>query len=193
MLGTAFLRRFLPSSMLSEEEEAPPPRPSARRPPADRMQDIMDYTQLCKKVGAKPRELRSLTLRQFLADNGMPEYDPRQVADWLNHLAQEAGPHVLYHWKPLREKDLKMPDIRWWWHNDNYGERAKTSSKQYDGLVPSTVLLTVQKIAKAFPDACFFVSEVEDPDPFLAVGFPNQLLVIVDWWAEQGFKLSPVQ
>lgn len=59
----------------------------------------------------------------------------------------------------------------------------------YRKLVPGSVLQTVATIRESFPDAKFFVSDIEQvKDPFLLVTFRDTKAVIVDFWDEPGFR-----
>lgn len=62
----------------------------------------------------------------------------------------------------------------------------------YLHAIPFACLLTVKKIADAFPDAQFLVSdyEVQRPDPFLAVTLPDTPeLFVIERWDEPGFRM----
>ena len=157
--------------------------------------EIEGYVALCEEIKAVTPAVRMLQLRHFLAERGIPEYDASEVDAYLFAIAAAArklaGDWDLWNisWCPLREED-KGVCFRWVRERGiEQGVRVQRETDLYHRLVPASVLSTVQTISKEFPDAKFFVSEISRvADPFLAVTFPGQTLLIVDFWAEPGFR-----
>ena len=169
-------------------------KPVRSAEPVGAFKELRAYEAQCKRIGFEPEGLDTRLLRAFLAEHGILDYDRRQVANYLNHVAMKTGTRACYVWRPLRRCDVGIIDtIYWWWHNRHNSphEWATTLPKEqlYGQLIPSSVLETVEMIAKELPDAHFFVSEVvDDPDPFLGVAFKHGPLLIVDWWGEPDYK-----
>ena len=134
-------------------------------------------------------------LKHFLADRGIPEYNPLEVHKYLNQIVSLQNQESLcYSWFCLRKTDKKRLDKNKkrfgtfnWFHD---GKHAHWRIPEiYDELVPSSVLETVSTIVEEFPDALFFVSKIQHvKDPFLAVTFSGETLVVIDFWSEPGFR-----
>ncbi len=159
-------------------------------------EEVARYTALCAALKVTGGALRMMELRRFLAKSGIPEYSDEQVHAHLIRLAKaqqkkQGGGPVEINWHPLRQQDREIiDDLRW----IAWGELApKITLGQnphiYHELVPESVLETVRKISDVFPDASFYVTDIADvSDPFLAVTFRDQTLLVVEFWAEPGFR-----
>lgn len=148
-------------------------------------EEILAYDSLCKKIGVNAPYVRLLLLEYFFADRGIPVYDNNEVHQHLVSLGRSSGRQHL--WKPLRKSDMCCNQNFIWWFDEDHSKSC--DSGIYKHLVPGSVLETVSTILDTFPDANFLVSEiVKVSDPFLAVTFPGQRLIIVDFWNEPGFR-----
>lgn len=157
----------------------------------DDTEEVASYIRLCQKSGSETPAVKMLRLRHFLADRGIPEYNLREVLGyleslWRREVEKEHEDIIRISWLPLREVDK---DIAFRSYRDFRYCPSESSDWLYPELVPSSVMETVGRIAEEFPDAKFFVSSIgTHPDPFMAVTFPGQPLVIVDFWNEPGFR-----
>jgi hypothetical protein len=195
-----------PAAMASTTVQAlerPTPRkivPEARvAQPLMERDELAQYEAQAKKIGYQcdPGVLLCERLKLFLAEKGILTYDVQQVHDYMNRLVQQERkmqrqPDLTWVWRPLREQDVKS--------GCRYQLRGRDSNlltvvgavaqRPYRQVIPASVLHTATKIAEAFPDVHFFVTDyaVLRPDPFLAVAVPNQPFLIVEFWNEPGFK-----
>lgn len=177
------------SALLDRMPKAKPAKPMGEA------SAISEYVEACKAVDALTPAVRMLQLRHFLAERKMKEYDAEEVHKYLCDLAckrqEEVGANrINIEWMPLRKVDRKT-NIDW----VQLGEAVRSSSVYciqsrdiYPKVVPRSVITTVATISKEFPDARFFVSDIKNvQDPFLGVGFPGQVLAIIEVWSEPGF------
>lgn len=190
-------------------------------PTQDDAQFARDYIKLAKDLGFDAG-VTQLTQKQkqdafnaFLAEHGIRKYEYKTVRDYLD---QQYGA-TPWGWRALRDQDnpkksLATPASRTMgvyigtdgimrnnadlncgvWqskHNGNYigGKDAAL----YNKPIPYPVLLTVKKIADAFPEATFWVSDeakvvpVPVLDPFLGVRYADKFWII-ERWDEPSFR-----
>lgn len=129
----------------------------------------------------------------FLAEQGIPTYDPQKVKSRLDRKAKELGNNWRWVWRPLRAIGADE-------YYQDTGMGGRVLSVVYDrcALIPAAVLYTFERIRDGFPAARFFVSDFEKvrdpmlehtsrPDPFLAVAVPRTPFLVVEFWDEPGF------
>ena len=189
MFGLLFGRR--------QKEDVQPQKPARPQPQKIAVSEniretLAEYAAVSAQVGYKPAQVRQEELKLFLADNSIPAYDREQVHQYLVVQAEEH--RVEYKWIPLREQDkqwncvpLGTTDAKF---NDFFTHgNIRTNWGPYAQIVPLSVMETIAKINKAFPDAHFYVSDISHyPDPFLAVAIAQCQLIVIDFWSEPGFR-----
>lgn len=166
------------------KEPAPFPETYAAAKPTLDTPEITEYESLLAEIGIE--ETPGITLeklRRCLQDESLPGYNKSQVVAYLDEkLGKE------WEWAGLRQVDV---DHLSGWVSHSEGQRDVTFSKRvYQGNVPLPVLLTVQKIQKAVPKVCFYVSspKVVEGDPFLYVTSRGVAGYIVERWDEPNFR-----
>jgi hypothetical protein len=149
------------------------------------------YFVLATKLGVRSAAVTRARLEKFLHEECMGLYDYDKVAAYMSNLAEQAGKEFV--WKPIRDKDghaaSKLGNATSWGHG-----RFVTGAYQHE--IPMPVLMSIDKIATAFPDeAIFFASdyEVKRPDPFAAVTTRelwnhDKTLLVFEKWNEPKFR-----
>ena len=151
---------------------------------------------MAQAIGWQPAALIEQKLRNFLAENGLCVYPYEKVESYLDSIfgpcTANYAHFTTWGWRPLRKCDMG------WNHELFHAQRngSTLESECYPGAVPFPVLLTVRKIAEAFPEVRFFVSDkpnrIDFPreDPFLGVGIPGiKLPLVVERWDEPSFRM----
>lgn len=146
--------------------------------------EVQEYVDACVRLDILTPAVRTLQLKLFLRKHNMPIYDLRQVHDYLCQKAKNAG--TQYQLQPLREID-RDTHFRWWYKRTDGSNPQEASLFVYSEIIPIAVLQTAATIKDAFPDARFFVANVQK-DPFLLVTFLGQDPMVVDFWNEPGFR-----
>jgi hypothetical protein len=141
-----------------------------------------------------------LKFKNFLLENEISLFDYVSVHRYMNRQAKTQG--KLWGWVPLREQDDGDGNCDSRRQDDRYiqafdltasdSSHANSwlirSGEIYSKLVPTKILLDVEKIQWAFPTSRFFVSEVKNfPDPFMAVILPRIGIYVIGVWDEPGF------
>jgi hypothetical protein len=160
--------------------------------------------------------LRERLLR-FFSREGILVYPFDQVAAFLTAkkpVFDFIGDPIVWVWKPLRKEDMgkltnfggihnehfvekkvslwkKILEGEWYWRRQIPSD-GQISQGQYGLKVPYPVLLTAQKVAAAFPQVHFYVSDYEsrNPDPFLAVTAVGMEFLVIEHWDEPDFLLK---
>lgn len=159
-----------------------------------------EYLNLAKRAGfnggvdlitserAKITSAAKLSLfLAFLAENGITRYPNKSVAKYL--------------WS------IRPPDCFPYWHPMNGGARREINRdgsvsegfwqmKQYQKPIPDAVLLTMIKLREGWKERegrefGFYISDFHDSimaDPFLAICFENEFIVI-ERWDEPKFRM----
>lgn len=124
------------------------------------------------------RQAERANFCKFLAENGICVYDRDAVIKYLNSIRPRGHKIV---WRSLTDSDALDENFR--------RSPYHTFYEPYGQLVPTPVLMTIEKIMDAFPDAGFLVSSFDMPkeDPFLAVLYVGEAW-IVERWDEPGFR-----
>lgn len=124
--------------------------------------------------------------RRFLSENGVCTYDRDAVHKYLKSICPK-GHDIM--WRSLTS-DAKMLDDDMRFRN-LYNSLSFVAYRPgvYKSIIPEPVLMTIEKIKSAFPDAEFYVSTFDMPkeDPFLAVLYANHGWII-ERWDEPGFR-----
>lgn len=146
----------------------------AERPPAE-------YRELAKSVGFRPAALRIAEFEEFLEREFIEVYPLESVTRYMDtlmhNLVLQTGRNFHWQWYPLRDVDVKNSANEW--------------AMPYRHYVPMPVLETALRIAEAFPDVSFFVTDYSEkkPDPFLAASPDGGVtLYVVERWDEPGFR-----
>ncbi len=151
--------------------------------------EFSQYRRIADKIGWRSDSVDDERFRHFFAENGINVFPIEKVESYLN---SEFGPYKqgtpTWYWRPLREKDMQA-------QLGMSGRDRKNGQINNDGWyqleVPLPVLMTIEKIYDAIPEARFYVSEsVEEGDPFLMVtgsGFTGAVFVI-ERWNEPSFR-----
>lgn len=145
--------------------------------------DEAAYLKLAEKVGfdgatlavAQARQqarsaATNVAFRDFLAENGITVYKESRV-NWYMNSITPSGHRWLW-------AQVKAP-------SDRYQPNAYTKP------IPLAVLLTMEKIVDAFPDARFEVTDITEMpkgDPFLRVHVSGGDWFIIERWDEPRFR-----
>lgn len=148
-----------------------------------------EQTELARELGMSMTAINKNSMKQFLSARGWAPYAYSEVVAFLNDKYGKLpnsnwDTKPTWGWVPLRQKDLDTFPDKSWKYGTN-GEKQPAAGL-YKKAVPLPVLHTVRDIAKAFPDALFFVSdEVKAPepvrDPFLMVQHEDTCYIIEQW------------
>lgn len=139
-------------------------------------------------IGFKSSALLEERLKAFLVENGICVYPTERVVQYLDSKFGKGRFKSTWCWRPLREKDR---DINLFLHRHKRGNGCiNNTAGWYGRQVPLPVLLTVEKIHKAFPEVCFYVSDSAKPaDPFLMVTAIGVGSFIIERWNEPSFRM----
>jgi hypothetical protein len=161
---------------------AEPPKPELLETELN-FDEFSEYEKVATELGISNHGATlAERLRQFFKTEGICVYKNREVVQFLN---KKLGK---WQWAGLRESDVEHLKG---WHSKVGDTRIDFSWKQYTAAVPLPVLYTVKKIAAAFPDVHFYVSEkIGDDldDPFLAATTRSMRLFIVERWDEPDYR-----
>lgn len=155
---------------------------------------LREYNRVAKAIGWKPGALLEQNVRNFLAENGLCVFPYEKVEAYLDSkFGKFRGITVdsTWVWRPLRENDFGLERHAWVARrNGSIIEKGP----YYHGPIPPPVMATVEKIAQAFPEVKFFVSDVPEPedrfgDPFLALCGLGMKLLPVERWEEPSFRM----
>ena len=165
---------------IKQKQEEEPEIPSQFLPQAELGSSRDEYLRVASAVGlAESPALRFECLRQFIQSENIRCFNSDQVHTFLDKKMGKGK----WEWAPLRQSDLEH---RKGWRD---GDEVPFGTKIYTEAVPLPVLLTMEKIQAALPDAHFYVSHNSDPneDPFLyvTVGVNGY---IVERWDEPDFR-----
>jgi hypothetical protein len=146
------------------------------------------YAACCERLGFAPGDLANVRLKEFLFDSGIALYDNVQVRDYLRGETLSSTDSI--GWVPLREKDSPQKYVYKFRREGDPVFVGDGLTFYYQKLIPERVLIIVEQITNRFPDARFFVSEIQhNPDPFLGVSVDrNRTLHVVAVWDEPGFS-----
>lgn len=168
------------------------------------------YIALATKLGITCLpEQRLVTREKFLAqlaENRIPIYPMDRVNAYMDRMCTKALHN--WHWEPLRSKDVGtckhfsyQRACKKVWKDSRYNLQfgAVINDKSPVGVtpIPFSVLMRIDDIQEAIPDAHFYVTETKQAagdkfwrDPFLAVTLDglNELFV-VEHWDEPDFEL----
>ncbi len=150
-----------------------------------------EYRTLARKLEISSPVYNLEALRAFLREANILIYDYEEVIKYLAKKATETRFQFVV-WVPLRKRDVGKGNGRMPF--GQYHGRVENGTI-YRHAVPISVLQTVERISDEFPEAGFFVSDYSavKPDPFLAVGFRGVDILVVDFWAEPGFKPTKIE
>lgn len=162
-----------------------------------------DYRAVAGRIGfavPMPKIDRSIEFENTLSEMGLRRYPEKQVHAYLN---KQYG-RVRWGWRSLRRKDYDRfamnngvfmandkslnDSLTSWGRRHNGQIIGRRDANTYEKPVPYPVLLTVERIAAEFPEACFFVNDEARPiasekhlDPFLMVVIGKNRYIIERW------------
>ena len=144
--------------------------------------ELAEYVAVAERIGLKSPSLLSEKLRHCLQDENIHMYNVDQVGKFLTKKLGE------WHWRGIRQCDVD--ELKDGWSMESDGKRIQFSDRLYADKIPLPVLLTVEKIQAAVPEAHFYVSTAGKPneDPFLLVTARNVGAFIVERWDEPDFR-----
>lgn len=145
--------------------------------------ELAEYHRVALTIGFEGNgALFDQRLERFLLENNIHTYHSRDVVPYLD---KQLGNDWV--WAGLRPTDTEHLTG---WSSEMGGRRVSFGRRTYRGAVPLPVLLTVQTIQQAFPEAHFYVSETAkvNGDPFLMVASRDGGCYIVERWDEPGFR-----
>jgi len=162
-------------------------------------EELAEYEAIAKKIGFDNPALIEARLRIFFAENGICVYPYEKVFSYLDSkYGKPYGWSRNWGWRPLRKQDVKRVFIgEVSGHYEGLYQKnghVLNQNENYVAAVPTPVLRTVEKIAEAFPDVHFFVSDQlgrgdRTRDPFLAVMVQNMQPLVVERWDEPAFRM----
>ena len=150
--------------------------------------ELSEYSRVASAIGFESSALLEERLKVFLAENGICVYPIERVVQYLNSKLGKSWFERTWCWRPLREKDKDA--------NLFLTERGRgngcvdNTAGWYRRRVPLPVLFTVEKIHKAFPEVCFYVSDSpKNCDPFLMVTAMGVDCMAIERWNEPSFRM----
>ena len=148
-----------------------------------------EYFKLATKLGIKSAKVTQARLEAFLHTECMGLYEYSKVAAYMKSIASKEG--KVWVWKPLRAKDALNNQTTVYSHDHG----RVMGGSVYPHEIPLPVLMSIDKIATAFPEALFMVSDyaVPRPDPFVGVTTREMFehdgtILIFEKFNEPGFR-----
>ena len=130
-----------------------------------------EYEAVCTELGFTPTKLLEeralIEFQAFCDENSIPLYNLQAVEAYLEQQVRKTkkkfkGDYIIFTWEALRKQD------------HHYFKDHPGSAVAYNKKVPIEALKTALTVAKHYPEARFYVSDIKHyPDPFLAVVLPN--------------------
>lgn len=164
-------------------------------------EEMAEYVTRAERLGMSAIPAQQEQFKAFLRREEIVIYPLKEVDEYLDIKAKRV-------WAQMQDGETNMetmvtrrtnaarPSVRWDWYpltkksmesNQGHGKNL------YAKPIPLEHQRTVEKIADAFPQAHFFVSQLEyDPDPFMLC-VEAKLPVVIAKWNEPGFKLKATQ
>jgi hypothetical protein len=107
----------------------------------------------------------------------------KRSVDILNQEFGENG----WDWRGVRPSDTEYLK-GWWFHHE--AQRIPFAARDYSLAIPLPVLLTMKKVADAFPAVHFYISNPRTPsgDPFLLATTRDTAGFIIERWDEPRFR-----
>lgn len=170
-----------------EPDEVELPTPTASRLPKSDLSETEreEYGRVCAEVGFECGDLIRERLKAFLHDENIHVYDNKQVVEYLD---QELGSD--WEWRGLRQADVNELGATGKWHTTGGPREVMFANRPYRGAIPLPVLLTIQKVQKAVPEVCFYISSPKgnDGDPFLMLTTRYMGPYVIERWDEPSFR-----
>lgn len=173
--------------------ESEPPQPELPRISAGKKKQVLEYFALAKDINFTPGYLLHERILVFCEENDIPVYDLSSVETFLDKKSlndKEADGHWV--WIPLRREDMgKLVFIGRRSNSNNKYKLAGyiANDRQYHALIPLPILQRVQKLAKEFPEASFYVSDISPrTDPFIIIMGLGHSPIVFARWNEPGFE-----
>ena len=155
---------------------------------------LKDYRRVAEKLGVAVRSPGSLTpFKTWLSTEGVPCYSEDKVKTYLNKMLGKNNTDYTHTsqywlWRGARVNDTII-------YNTKYaGAPVGLTSLKYSKPLPYPVMLTMERIQGAFPNAGFYISDTYTDnekaamrDPFLLVIVGDERY-IVERWDEPNFR-----
>jgi hypothetical protein len=127
-----------------------------------------EYFQLAERLGIKSAKVTQARLERFLHKEAMGVYDYKKVDAYMQRLAERK--RLYWCWKPVREKDTQW--VSGLGFSPTVSYHSQVVKKTYPHEIPPAALLTLDKIATAFPEALFFAT-MRLPSPIRSFRSPR--------------------
>ena len=146
-----------------------------------------NYVRLSQRLGINKIPLRLVELAKVVRQETLGIYPYEEVARYLDKQIEKLANSRSNRWSSFHE---------WRWHPvKDYSTRHYRSGSHFDTSIynkpiPEEILPTIARIADRFPDAEFYVTDIDEfKDPFLGVTVPgSDTLFVIERWDEPSFR-----
>ena len=162
-----------------------PPQPVEAIDPAESINE--DYRKAALICGIDNDAMGVCVVLEVLKARGLRPYDRREVEAYLTQLYQNVR---FWTWRAVHVRDPRSRGQNW------EGTAWLGGDHAYGKAIPYPIVLLINDIREALPDARFFISDERTEgnypaetvsDPFLAV-MVGRTLTVVEAWDEPGFQ-----
>lgn len=177
------------------------------KPVLEDLSQYEEYERLAEEIGytsnelSKAKRTRILAeeeqlVQEFFLDNGLPMYNGREVATFMDKLVANLPENVNMtesdkEWR--RNRGGKALAVEWQWCDFVPQDSYQRWIPAYTKTIPIAILRRASVIKKQFPTVTFQVTDyvATNPDPFIKAQFSFGS-IIFGVWDEPGFgNLSP--
>jgi hypothetical protein len=166
-----------------------PAEPAFRRTTLVAEMPDQEYIAVSTRIGVNSIPLALAQLEQVIQEETLGIYDYGKVTAFLesqcarlNKGRSSGQARFEWNWHPVKEYKNKYPWGVAWLPNQ--------STDLYNKPIPTVVVQTMERILSRFPDAMFYVSDIQGfKDPFLAVTvYRADKMHVIERWDEPGFR-----
>lgn len=141
-----------------------------------------EHRRLAEKHGCPT--VCTVSLELVIREECIHVFDQAKVEKWMDKKGE-------WRWFPLRARDRRRFDIQRVSKIESYRMRdhGGMETDLYPLIVPTPVLMTVDRLEERLKDEVFFyvAAPAQGPDPFLAA-VTRETTFIVERWDEPGFR-----
>ena len=145
-----------------------------------------EFIRLSQDLGINKIPLRLVELAKIVREETLGLYPYEDVVRYLDKQVEKLTNSRSDRWHSL---------YRWRWHPvkeypSSHRYDAPFDSRVYNRPIPPEVLPTIARIVDRFPDAEFYVTDIQEfKDPFLGVTVPgSDTLFVIERWDEPAFR-----
>ncbi len=145
-----------------------------------------EYVRLSQHLGINTIPLRLVDLAKVVREETLGIYPYEDVVCYLDKQVEKLAGSRSNRWHSFHE---------WRWHpvkeyRSSHRYESPFDGRIYNKPIPPEVLPTIERIVDRFPDAEFYVTDIQEfKDPFLGVTVPgSETLFVIERWNEPAFR-----